>query len=344
MKRSFLTLLIPLLAAAAFAADTPGREANCAAEDMQLLYYYLSPDPGPNVKSRPTACHGAKRVLTLPEWLEKSLPAMNTRLVWEDPEEGKLSEAQLWQTSFSILYELASKTRKTFPEADLYGDRADPYSLEADYSDIRLRFIMSLDRLTRTGLEKSFEGRGTGMLSDMNGVVEKLDALTAALAKKDTERFRKEAGAALKLSRSVFARLFAPAGAGAGARFTPKYTPEARILPGYRGVTVPVSGPQTLFLQKGDRVDFLVTFDAIMTNDVKEKITATILQNVVVLNVHRPAAPEGEGYVQLLVNPNEAQYASLSIPQSAALHITRRAPGDMQLAPMEVASFRKLMK
>jgi len=344
MKRLFTALLIPLLTAAAFAADTPGREANCAAEDMQLLYYYLSPVQDAGVKNRPTTCHPGKKTLQLPDWLEKSLPAMNSNMVWEDPEEGKLSEAQLWQTSFSILYELASKTRKTFPEADFYNDRVDPYTLEADYTDMRLRFIMSLDRLTRTGLERSFEGRGTGMLSDMNGVVERLDALTAALAKKDTERFSKEAGAAMKLSRSVFARLFAPAGAGAGAKFKPKYTPEARILPGYRGVTLPVSASQALFLSRGERVDMLVSFDALTGAEGKEKVTATILQNVIVTGVQKSAGPGEPGVVQLLCNPNEAQYAALSLAQGSSITLIRRAPGDTELRPMEIASFRRLIK
>ena len=37
--------------------------------------------------------------------------------VWKDPEEGDLSEAQVWQTPFSILYELAATTQKTLPNA-----------------------------------------------------------------------------------------------------------------------------------------------------------------------------------------------------------------------------------
>ena len=100
-------------------------------------------------------------------------------------------------------------------------------------------------------------------------------------------------------------------------------------------------------LVKGDRVDVLVTFDAKMVDkdkkERKEKITASILQNVVVINVSKPAKLDEPGVVELLLNPNEAQYAALSTSQGI-VSITVRAPGDTELHPMEMASFRKLIK
>ncbi|MFA6028236.1 MAG: RcpC/CpaB family pilus assembly protein [Elusimicrobiota bacterium] len=119
---------------------------------------------------------------------------------------------------------------------------------------------------------------------------------------------------------------------------------EGGLYPGYRGVALPISSNQVVFLKKGDRVDVLVTFDAKMADDRKEKVTATILQNVLVVNVQKPTkADDKEGIVELLLNPNEAQYAALSIMQGQ-IHISIRSRGDTEMHPMEMASFRKLFK
>jgi hypothetical protein len=88
----------------------------------------------------------------------------------------------------------------------------------------------------------------------------------------------------------------------------------------------------------------LVTFEAVMSGDVREKVTATILQNVLVTGVHKPASAAAQGVVQLLCNPNEAQYAALSLAQGSNIVLARRAAGDLEMRPMEIASFRKLMK
>lgn len=123
--------------------------------------------------------------------------------------------------------------------------------------------------------------------------------------------------------------------------------PVVGLVKGYRGTPVAVTGDQLLFVKKGDRVDVLVTFDARMEDkdgkERKEKITSTFLQNVVVINVHKPAKVSETGAVELLLNPVEAQYAALAIAQGS-VNIVVRAPGDTELHPMEIASFRKLIK
>ena len=326
-----------------FPAALVPEAVNCAAEDMQVFYYYLAPEPGQNVKERATQCHGAQTTLKMPDWLESTLPAMREKKVWEDPEEGKLSEAELWQTAVSIMYEFAWKTKKTLPIAD--GGSGVPVSeLESDYNDIRLRLIMAMDRIVRSGLETSFGGRGNALLTTLNLVMEQMDGLTGAIAKDDKEGFDKSSGEALKLSRGLFAQMFEAAPAAPAGKFVFKYTPEARILPGYRGVSLRVPGSQVMFLNSGDRADMLVTFEAILGSGAKEKVTATILQNVVVLKVDKPETADAAGVVQLLCNPNEAQYAALSLAQSKSINLIRRAPGDVELRPMEIASFRKLFK
>lgn len=118
--------------------------------------------------------------------------------------------------------------------------------------------------------------------------------------------------------------------------------PYIGLVPGYRGTAIPASGSQLLFVKKGDRVDVLVTFEA-ATKEAKEKMTATILQNVIVINVQKPERVEGMGVIELLCNPNEAQYLALSVDQGDT-SLAVRAPGDVEMHPMEMASFRKLIK
>lgn len=333
MKNIFHSLAAAALLAAPAAAGYSATEAKCAAGDMQLFYYYLDRQPDPKVLERQTDCHPGKASLSMPGWLREAVPAMHDRKVWKDPEEGEVSAAEVWRAPVSILYEFADKLGKG-------KDRPD---LESDLADQRLRFNMSVDRVARSGLETSFGGRGRALLSVLNQLMQDYDAVTQAAAQRNARALEDRSGDLLRRSRLLFSKLFETPEAAAK---TPevKYTPEARVLPGYRGVSLPVSGPQALFLEKGARVDMLVSFDAILADDKKEKVTATILQNVLVTNVRRPAAPGEPGVVQLLCNPNEAQYAALSLAQGSAIHLVRRAPGDLEMRPMEIASFRKLFK
>ena len=123
--------------------------------------------------------------------------------------------------------------------------------------------------------------------------------------------------------------------------------PASKLVTGYRGAVIPLSVDQLLYVKKGDRVDVLVTFDAVMGKKgetTKEKVTATILQNIIVLNVHMPENKDVPGAIELLCNPVEAQYVALSVAQANKINIVVRAPGDTELHPMEIASFRKLIK
>lgn len=115
------------------------------------------------------------------------------------------------------------------------------------------------------------------------------------------------------------------------------------LYEGYRAISLPMAGYKIAFLEKGQRADLLVTFDAVMKDKKKEKVTATIMQNVVVVNVVKPAKLEETGAVELLLNPNETQYAALSQYQGE-LSISRRAEGDTSMAAMEMASLSKLFR
>jgi Flp pilus assembly protein CpaB len=112
-----------------------------------------------------------------------------------------------------------------------------------------------------------------------------------------------------------------------------------KVPPGYRATVVPADKAEFLFIKPGDRLDMLVTFDAQMKDNSKEKVTASILQNVLVLDT---VCKGGVYAVVLALNPNEAQYAMLSLGYQ--VHFTIRGKGDTEMHPMEIASFRRLIK
>lgn len=136
-----------------------------------------------------------------------------------------------------------------------------------------------------------------------------------------------------------------------------------KIPPGYRGAILPIDQEMKVLIKPGDRVDVLVTFDALMNDGRKEKVTATILQNVLVIAVgtnlgqgmnakqfknlgdkeEKTAAFSEKASVSLALNPNEAQYLALAIKQGDTT-VIMRGLGDSEMHPMEMASFRKLFR
>ena len=115
------------------------------------------------------------------------------------------------------------------------------------------------------------------------------------------------------------------------------------LAPGYRGLVLQFPKEQLQWVRKGDALDVICVFDAIMGPKngaavTKEKVAATLLQNVKVagVNAHK-------GTIVLLVNPNEAQYAALSLSQGS-VSLSLRTEGDSELHPMEIASFKRLIR
>lgn len=110
------------------------------------------------------------------------------------------------------------------------------------------------------------------------------------------------------------------------------------VPPGYRATVVPTERVELHYIKPGDRLDMTVTFDAVM-KDGTQTLTATILQNVLVLATVDKGDLHG---VVLALNPNEAQYAMLSLKKNYRINFTIRGKGDMEMHPMEMAAFQKL--
>jgi len=147
---------------------------NGAEARAQYFYHYFKPD--------------RDQALTPPKWVDEVLPGMLKRPVWQDPEEGVLNEAQLWQAPVSVLYEFFEHTRKTFP-AEFNGSLTPPYALIKDYEDSRVRFQMALDRLYRARLGDSLGGRGRAVISTFDLILKEMDSVLDALTSQDPKLY-----------------------------------------------------------------------------------------------------------------------------------------------------------
>jgi len=113
------------------------------------------------------------------------------------------------------------------------------------------------------------------------------------------------------------------------------------LVKGYRGIIMELPKNQLAWVKKGDSIDVISVFDAIMSkgsDPKKQKVSTTLLQNVKVagVNAHK-------GTIVLLVNPVEAEYVPLGKEQGS-ISIALRAKGDAEMVQLEIASYRKLIR
>jgi tight adherence protein B len=208
--------------AAVFSQNEMG-EISCAALKMQLFYYYLAPEKDEKIISYPMTCKGVKSTFVMPKWIEAAVPEMIGRKVWRDPEEGEISEAQLWQTPVSIIYEYLELTRKTFPP-EQGGANIQPGLLVKEYADIRIRFQMSMDRLYRArtrevNMGDSMDGRGRTIMAQFALILKQMESIADAISSTDQKAYAAAVVASSSLSQDAFRMLF---------RAPRKYEPPAK--------------------------------------------------------------------------------------------------------------------
>ncbi len=134
-----------------------------------------------------------------------------------------------------------------------------------------------------------------------------------------------------------------------------------KVMPSYRAFILPVDSSVSSLIKPEDKVDVLLTFDAMIKNGGKEKMTATILQDIPVLGVggnlgqgmdsaSRAANAEREAnnaafsdrsVLSLSVSPVEAQYLALA-QEEGVITVIVRSNGDRKVLPIEISSFSKL--
>jgi tight adherence protein B len=177
---------------------------DCAAKKMQLFYYYYDLNRKADANSFPITCNGVKTVYKVPKWLDAELPAMTSHAIWRDPAEGDLREANLWQTPVSLLYMFLDLSKKTFPTEFEGGQDIKPALLVKEYADIRSRFQMSLDRLYRSRLQDSMDGRGRTMMSDYDLILRQMDSVEESMASNNPTHFNNAIDMIASLSQDTF--------------------------------------------------------------------------------------------------------------------------------------------
>ncbi|PIS46686.1 MAG: hypothetical protein COT17_07395 [Elusimicrobia bacterium CG08_land_8_20_14_0_20_51_18] len=178
-------------------------EITCASTKMQLFYYYISPNRSETIKDFKFKCKGKEIRYIMPKWIDEALVQMTAKKVWRDPEEGEISEANLWQTATSILYEFMEVTKKTFP-IEKGGSNIQPALLVKEYSDMKIRFQMALDRLYRARLGDSFDGRGRSILAEFNLVLKEMESISDAISSSNAKQYSDAVSAISVLSQDAF--------------------------------------------------------------------------------------------------------------------------------------------
>ncbi len=134
-----------------------------------------------------------------------------------------------------------------------------------------------------------------------------------------------------------------------------------KVQPNHRAFILGVDSSVSSLIKPGDKVDILLTFDALLKGGSKEKMTATILQDVQVLGVGanlgqgmdaatragnadkeaNNAAFTDRSFLSLSLSPVEAQYLALA-KDEGEITVIVRSTGDTKVYPIEISSFSKL--
>ena len=189
--------------------------------------------------------------------------------------------------------------------------------------------------------------------------------IPAAYVQKDA--FTYSSTADLAKVENMIARVQIPKGNQVSKYAVASLSPEAglssKILPGMRGFVITVDNNVAGMVKPDDNVDILLTFEAMMKNGARQRVTVTLLQAVKVLGVgsnlgqgmdaktaaalknqeEDAAAYSDASALSLALSPQAAQYLALARAEGD-LSVILRAPGDMGTERYEISTFEKLFQ
>lgn len=185
----------------------------------------------------------------------------------------------------------------------------------------------------------------------------------AAYVQKDAFTWTTEADFA-KIDNAI-ARIQIPKGNQISKYAVTSLSPEAglssKIPVQMRGFVMTVDSNVASMIKPDDNVDILLTFEALMKNGSRQRVTVTLLQNIKVLGVGsnlgqgldlkaaaalRNQEEEASAYtdtsaLSLALDPRDAQYLALA-REEGTLSVILRSHGDVANYVMEIATFDKL--
>lgn len=187
----------------------------------------------------------------------------------------------------------------------------------------------------------------------------------AAYVQKDAFTYTTDADFA-KIDNAI-ARVQIPKGNQISKYAVTSLSPEAglssKIPVQMRGFVLEVDGNMAGMIKPDDNVDILLTFEAVMKNGARQRVTVTLLQNIKVLGVgsdlgqgldakqaaalrnqeEDAAAYNNNKALSLALSPSDAQYLALA-KDEGSLYVTLRSQGDVARYIMEIATFEKLFQ
>ncbi len=170
-----------------------------------------------------------------------------------------------------------------------------------------------------------------------------------------------------KMVENAVARVQIPKGNQISKYAITSLSPEAglssKIPARMRGFVIQVDAAAAAMIKPDDNVDILLTFTAMMKNNIQQTVTVTLLQNIKVLGVggnlgqgldakgasglkskeEEAAAYTDSSTLSLALSPRDAQYLALAQEQGK-ISVILRSPGDGTNYLMEIATFDKLFQ
>ena len=117
---------------------------------------------------------------------------------------------------------------------------------------------------------------------------------------------------------------------------------EKRMRAGYPALSLSVSSDKAMFVRPGDRIDVLATIDGGRGKEGrKQKITLTVLQNILVLDNRRSEARPGQNILLLALNYAEVQYAALAA-DTADIQVLLREKSDTEAHTINPATLERM--
>ncbi len=178
----------------------------CAEEKIYAVYNFLNTDKPTDQKAFiPSQC-GKSKAISMPAWLEESLPEMAKKKTWQQSSSTgtqSFSEAQMWQRAFGIIHE-------TLALADGINEGTAYTSQEImeQFGMLRTRFLITLDIIaSEQTFYDSMDGRGRQIIATLELINKEMVSVGESFVvspKQWRNKFRKSIIGIAVLSNSIY--------------------------------------------------------------------------------------------------------------------------------------------
>ncbi|MDR1684127.1 MAG: hypothetical protein LBR90_01515, partial [Elusimicrobiota bacterium] len=188
----------------------------CAKEKLYAVYTFLDPTKRFDDKAfKPAVCGKGREVapITPPKWLEGTLPAMQSHMVWELPGSAAgrpeyLSEAEMWRRAIWRVWDFL-----TLAENINTGTTYTQQETMELFGNIRTNYLLELDRLNtnpvviKYNMRDSMDGRGRTIMATLELINSEMDSVAESFVASPSvwrEKFRKSVIGISVLSQNIY--------------------------------------------------------------------------------------------------------------------------------------------